>query len=128
MRAVITWVLSILLALAFLGAGAAKLSTQPMMVGEFGLFGLPQWFMYLTGAIEITAAVLLLVPRVAGIGAGLLVCVMVGALFAHLTHGQADKAAAPLVLLILAIVTGSLRGWSRAAFGSRTIRLTPPIA
>jgi uncharacterized membrane protein YphA (DoxX/SURF4 family) len=99
-----------------------------MMVVEFTLFGLPQWFMYLTGAIEITAAILLLIPRVAGIGAGLVVCVMLGALFEHFTHGQAAKAAAPLVLLVLALVTGSLRGWSRAAFGSQTIRLTPPIA
>lgn len=128
MRAITTWVLSILLALAFLGAGAAKLSTQPMMVAEFTLFGLPQWFMYLTGAIEISSAILLLIPRIAGIGAGLLVCVMAGALFEHLTHGQADKAVAPLVLLILAGIVGWLRGWGRAAFAPKTIRITPPLA
>lgn len=128
MRIAITWVLSILLALAFLGAGAAKLSTQPMMVAEFTLFGLPQWFMYLTGIIEVASAILLLIPRVAGAGAGLLACVMVGALFAHLTHGQADKALAPLVLLILAVIVGSLRDWGRAAFAPQTIRITPPLA
>jgi hypothetical protein len=55
------------------------------------------------------------VPRFAFIGAGLLVCVMVGALTAHLTHGQEAMIAAPLVLLIVAAVVGTLRGWGRSS-------------
>jgi uncharacterized membrane protein YphA (DoxX/SURF4 family) len=128
MRAITTWVLSIILALAFLGAGAAKLSAQPMMVNEFAVFGYPQWFMYLTGLIEIASAIMLLVPRLAGIGAGLLVCVMAVALFSHLTHGQAAMIGAPVVLLILALIVGSLRGWSRAAFSPPGIPIAPPAA
>jgi uncharacterized membrane protein YphA (DoxX/SURF4 family) len=128
MRSITTWVLSIILALAFLGAGAAKLSAQPMMVTEFALFGYPQWFMYLTGLIEVVSAILLLVPRVAGIGAGLLVCVMLGALGSHLTHGQAAMIGAPAVLLILALILGSLRGWSRATFAPQGVRIAPPAA
>jgi uncharacterized membrane protein YphA (DoxX/SURF4 family) len=126
MRAITTWVLSVILALAFVGAGAAKLSAQPMMVSEFVVFGYPQWFMYLTGLIEIVSAILLLVPRRAGIGAGLLVCVMVGALYSHLAHGQAAMIGAPVVLLILALIVGSLRGWSRAALSPQGVRIAPP--
>jgi len=109
MRAITTWVLSVILALAFLGAGAAKLSAQPMMVTEFAVFGYPQWFMYLTGLIEIVAAILLLVPRLAGIGAGLLVCVMVGALYSHLAHGQSEAIRLPAILLVASIALAWVR-------------------
>jgi uncharacterized membrane protein YphA (DoxX/SURF4 family) len=115
MRIIVTWVLSGLLALAFLGAGLAKLTSQPMMVQEFGLFGLPLWFMFFTGALEIVSAALVLVPRYAFIGAGLLACTMVCALFAHLTHGQAAMIGGPLVLLVLASIVGTLRGWGRTS-------------
>ena len=113
MRTIVTWVLSVLLAAAFIGAGMAKLTSQPMMVAEFTTFGLPLWFMYLTGTLEIVGALLVLVPRTAFIGAGLIVCIMVGALLAHLTHGQVAMVGAPLVLLILAAVVGMLRGWGQ---------------
>ncbi len=118
MRNVTMWVLSVLVALAFLGAGIAKLSSAPMMLAEFSLFGYPVWFMYLTGALEIVGAVLVLVPRLAGAGAALLSCIMVGALFSHLTHGQAGMTVAPFVLLVLAVIVGSLRGWSRGALAT----------
>jgi uncharacterized membrane protein YphA (DoxX/SURF4 family) len=85
-----------------------------MMIHEFGVFGLPLWFMYLTGVLELIGAILVLIPRLASGGAGLLGCVMLGALAAHLSHGQAAMIGAPLVLLILAVAVGWLRGWGRA--------------
>jgi putative oxidoreductase len=112
-KTIASWVVAVLLALAFLGAGFTKLSSQPMMVTEFTAFGLPMWFMYVTGVIEVVSAVLVLIPRLSGIGAALLVCVMVGALVAHISHGQAAMIGVPVVLLVLAIVLGTLRGWSR---------------
>jgi uncharacterized membrane protein YphA (DoxX/SURF4 family) len=112
---IVTWVLSGLLALAFCGAGLSKLTGQAMMVHEFSLFGFPLWFMYLTGVIEIAGAVLVLVPRFAYVGAAALVCVMAGAVFSHLTHGQAGMIGVPLVLLILAAVVGTLRGWGQVS-------------
>jgi uncharacterized membrane protein YphA (DoxX/SURF4 family) len=113
MRKVLTWVLSGLLALAFVAAGAAKLTGQQMMVAEFETFGLPLWFMYLTGLLEVAGAVLVLVPRLAFAGAGLLACIMLGALAAHLSHGQAAMIGAPALLLIMAVAVGTLRGWGR---------------
>ncbi len=115
MQKIVTWVLSGLLAVAFFAAGLSKLTGQAMMLREFSLFGFPLWFMYFTGVIEIAGAVLVLVPRFAYIGAAALVCVMVGALLSHLTHGQAGMIGAPLVLLILAAVVGTLRGWGQAS-------------
>ena len=49
MRNITAWILSVMVGLAFIGAGAAKLSSQTMMVAEFQVFGYPLWFMYLTG-------------------------------------------------------------------------------
>ncbi len=107
---VATWVIAVLLCLAFLGAGAAKLTSQPMMQQEFAGFGYPLWFMFVTGLIEIAGAVLVVIPRTSRIGAGLLICVMVGAIFSHVSHGQAAMIGAPVVLLVLAIVEFQLRG------------------
>jgi uncharacterized membrane protein YphA (DoxX/SURF4 family) len=107
---VVAWAVAILLCIAFLGAGTAKLTAQPMMTMEFAAFGYPQWFMYVTGLIEIVGAILVVVPRTSRIGASLLVCVMVGAIFSHLTHGQAGMIGAPVVLLVLAAVAFQLRG------------------
>ena len=73
-----------LLTLAFVAAGLAKLSGAQMMVDEFGMLGLGQWFRYVTGIIEIVSAILLWVPGLTAIGAGLEVCVVVGALIAHI--------------------------------------------
>ena len=73
-----------LLTLAFLGAGGAKLAGAEMMVGTFDAIGVGQWFRYVTGAIEVLAAILLWVPRFAGLAAALLTATMVGAAIAHL--------------------------------------------
>jgi hypothetical protein len=86
----LTWVLKGLLALAFLAAAAAKLSSQPMMVAEFGKIGLGQGFRYFTGATEVAGAALLLWPRSAFFGAVVLVGVCAGAFVAQVgpLHGD----------------------------------------
>jgi putative oxidoreductase len=76
--------LQILTAAAFLMAGFAKLSGQPMMVETFDRVGIGQWFRYVTGGLEIASAILLLIPRLTPVGAALLVCTMIGAVLTHL--------------------------------------------
>lgn len=110
LRSVSALVISILLCVAFLGAGIAKLTAQPMMIAEFTSFAYPLWFMTLTGVIEVVAAVLVVVPRTSQLGAGILALVMIGALVSHLTHGQAAMIAPPVVLLSLAVIEFQLRG------------------
>jgi putative oxidoreductase len=78
------WIVQILSAAMFLVAGASKLSGGPEMVQVFEAIGIGQWFRYLTGAIEVASAVLLLIPRLAVFGALLLVPTMVGAVATHL--------------------------------------------
>jgi hypothetical protein len=78
------WVLQVGAA-AMLGmAGFAKLTGAPEMIALFDAVGVGQWFRYATGALEVLGAVLLLVPALAGVGALVLVPVMLGAVLTHL--------------------------------------------
>jgi putative oxidoreductase len=79
------WILSGHVAVAFVGAGGAKLVRVPAMVEEFDKVGLGQWFRYFTGLLEVAASIGLLIPRYAFYAALLLGTVMVGAVIAHVT-------------------------------------------
>src|SRR5436305_7272335 len=80
-----SWILQILAAAAFFAAGGAKLTGAPAMVAVFDKIGVGQWFLYVTGVLEVVGAIGLLVPRTALYAAVLLACVMAGAILAHIT-------------------------------------------
>jgi len=103
------WVLQVGIAGMFLFAGSLKLSGAPEMVATFEALGLGQWFRYLTGGIEVVAALLLLTPRLAVAGAALLVPTMIGAIA---THAVIGGSATPAVVLLLGtlIVVWARRG------------------
>ena len=107
-RLITLWILSVLLALAFLGAGSAKLAGAAAMVQLFGKVGLGQWFRYFTGMLEVAGAIGLLISRYAFYAAFLLALVMVGAIIAHLTV-LGTFPAAPIVLLALSGMIAYLR-------------------
>jgi uncharacterized membrane protein YphA (DoxX/SURF4 family) len=98
----IVWAVRLLLALAFGAAGVAKLAGVPMMVQNFEQIGLGQWFRYVTGLVEITGVLLLLVPRTGFWGGLLLGVTMLCAIAAHLLvlGGTAVPA------LVLALLSG----------------------
>lgn len=77
-------VVKVLLTLAFGAAGAFKLIGNPDMVAVFEAIGWGQWFRYLTGVIEVGAAILLWLPRRQAYGAALLVATMIAAVLFHL--------------------------------------------
>jgi uncharacterized membrane protein YphA (DoxX/SURF4 family) len=107
-RLITLWVLSGLVALAFLGAGGAKLAGAPAMVELFDKVGRGQWFRYFTGLMEVAGGIGLLIPRYAFYAAGLLAVVMVGAIIAHLTV-LGTSPTAPVVLLVLSGTIAWLR-------------------
>ena len=114
-RTVGLWVLRGLLAVAFLAAGGAKLAGAPAMVELFQKVGVGQWFRIVTGALEVSGGILLLIPRVTFYGAALLLLVMVGAVTAHLTVLGGNPAPA-LILLVLNAATAWLTRdtWKKA--------------
>jgi putative oxidoreductase len=78
------WCVQAFLALVFVGAAWAKLTGTPEMVALFAAVGFGQWFRYVTGILELTGAVLIVVPKTRRTGAALIATVMLGALTAHL--------------------------------------------
>ena len=101
------WVIQIALAAMFLFAGGSKLLGAPAMVDLFTAIGLGQWFRYVTGAIEVSAAVALLIPSAALFGAMLVVPTMLGAVATNLFLGQSP--AMPLVLFLAATAVAWFR-------------------
>jgi uncharacterized membrane protein YphA (DoxX/SURF4 family) len=81
---ILLWCVQALLALVFASASWAKLTGNPEMVALFSAVGLGQWFRYVTGILELTGAVLIMVPKTRRAGAALLATIMLGALAAHL--------------------------------------------
>jgi len=102
------WVLQIAAAGMFLMAGFLKLSGNEQMVGLFEAIGVGQWFRFLTGALEVAGAILLLVPRTSGLSALMLAGVMVCAVVTHLFI----VGGSPLGAIILLVVT-SVVAWGR---------------
>ena len=102
------WILQIGAAGKFLMVGFFKLSGDPRMVALFDAIGLGQWFRYVTGSLEVLGALLLLIPRLSGLGALLLMGVMLGAVPTHLFV----VGGSPLLAITLLIVTGVV-AWGR---------------
>ena len=80
----IIWILTILVAMMFIGAGFAKVLASEEMVQAFALFGLPSWFRVAIGSIEIVGGILLLVPSMTGSAAFGLITIMIGAISCHI--------------------------------------------
>jgi putative oxidoreductase len=102
------WMTQVALAVVFLMAGGSKLAGVPVMVSLFGQLGVGQWFRYVTGAIELTAGIALLIPSAAIFGAMLLIPTMIGAIIVNLFIVPASPVP-PLVLLLLAAAVA----WAR---------------
>ena len=102
------WALQVFLALMFAMAGLAKVFGDPAMVEMFATIGIGQWFRYAVGTLEVAGAVGVLVPRVSGLAALGLVCLMIGAILTNLFV----LGASPLLPLGL-LVVGALVAWGR---------------
>src|SRR4051812_17704467 len=85
---VVVWLLTLLLAAAFGGAGMAKLTSGGGWARSFAHWGFPVWFRIAIGVAEIGTALLLLVPRTARYGAVLVVAIMIGALVTKGVHHE----------------------------------------
>ena len=109
------WITQLVLAATFLFAGGSKLAGAPKMVELFAAIGWGQWFRYLTGAIELSAAVALLIPSAAVFGAMLLIPTMIGAIATNLFLGQ--SVIPPLVLLLVASAVAWVRRNELPAIG-----------
>lgn len=115
------WVLQVLLALAFLGTGSAKLTGAEVAVAIFETMGTDAWLPYILGILEIVGGVALLVPRLTGLAASAFVVLLVGALLSHAIWGENAVLAATL-LVLSAVVAWGRRQTTAALLASVTGR------
>ena len=108
-RNVFAWILSILLALAFLLAGVPKVMAVTAWIEKFAHWGYPRWSLTIIGLLEVSGAILLLIPRFAIYGVGTLIAVMLGAAYTHVANGEGLAVLRPLIFLGFLIAVGCLR-------------------
>ena len=106
LRSVITWLLRIVLAALFLGAGLSKLAGEPAMVDMFAVIGVGQWLRYFVGACELAGAVGVVVPQLCVLAAACLALLMVGASIANVTLLHTSP-----VLTIVIFLVAALTAW-----------------
>lgn len=82
---IITWVLRLAAAYLMLQTLFFKFSASEESVYIFSTLGMEPWGRIGTGALELVAAILILIPRTTAFGALLAIGLMAGALFFHLT-------------------------------------------
>ncbi len=109
------WIVTVLLAVAFVLAGVPKVLRMPVWVEMFDNWGYATWFLVAIGVLEILGGVLLLVPRVAFPGAVLLGVIMLGACYTHVANGEASEALRPLLYLVFVVIVGWARRPRRTA-------------
>jgi putative oxidoreductase len=106
-----TWLPRVALAAVFASVGTQKFASQGMWVRVFKDIGFGQWFRYLTGAMQIGGAVLLLIPRTVAVGFILVGCTMVGAVAFWILTNHAFGAVIPGALLVAIVGVG----WSEVS-------------
>ena len=111
------WALQALLALQFAMGGLAKVFGDPAMVEMFATIGIGQWFRYVVGALEIAGAVGVLVPRLSGLAALGLACLMAGATLTNLFVLGASPLLPLVLLLVSALVARGRRARAEALLG-----------
>ncbi len=103
-KTILSWVLRVAAAVIFLQTLYFKFTGAPESVYIFQTLGAEPWGRYASGVAELVAAILLLIPRTAWMGAGLGLGVISGALVSHLTKLGIEVQGDGGTLFYLAIV------------------------
>jgi uncharacterized membrane protein YphA (DoxX/SURF4 family) len=82
---IVSWLLRAVAAVILLQTLFFKFTAAPESVYIFTKVGAEPWGRIGSGVVELVAAILLLIPRKAWIGAGIAIGVMAGAIVSHLT-------------------------------------------
>jgi hypothetical protein len=94
---ILAWALA-----AFFTLGAVINVIAPgSTAAEYRRWGYPDWFHFVTGALELATAVLLAVAATRLLGAGLGGAVMLAATATVIVHGEYVRATPPVAVLIL---------------------------
>jgi len=105
-----TWAPRVIAAALFLFVGSIKFRARSPWVQIFQQIGFGEWFRYFTGVLQISGALLVLIPRTFPIGILILACTMAGAMAAWIfLLGAPFNAMIPGVLLLGLLFVGGER-------------------
>ena len=110
----------------FIYLGGAKLLGSPAAVRLFHDIGWGQWFRYVTGVVELTGGLLLIVPLLAGASALLLMAVMMVATVIELFVLHRPPVAATACLCAHGVIAWNRRAQTRRLFAHR-LHPSPPF-
>ena len=98
------WIINVLLGILFIFAGQMKLHPTPEMVQGFTGMGYSAGFIMFIGVCEVLGGIGALIPRTRFWATTLLIPIMIGATYTHLSTHTMDKGvAAPVALVLLCI-------------------------
>jgi hypothetical protein len=119
---VLLWLGTAVLFVLFLAGGIQKLTQETSALRDFARWQYPLWFMLVIGAVELSSAMLILVPRLAFAGAALIVLDMAGGVITTLRFAEEDRALLSLSLLAIAGLVALARWpqfWGRLLLQAR---------
>ena len=100
-KLVISWILRVLISLGFLLASTGKLTNNPQVIEMFENWGYPIGFHFLIGILELTLAVLLLIPKTLKIAIYGIVIILIGAMATHIINDPLLELIRPIIFLVL---------------------------
>ena len=106
----ISWrqVLPLALAAFFVVGSLSNIFAPGSIYEEYLKWGYPRWFHFVTGSLELTAAILLFRKPNRLFGSALGCAVMFAALATVIIHGEYGHAVLPLVVATLSLVVGTM--------------------
>jgi putative oxidoreductase len=115
----IAWILSALLALAFIGSGITKLLGVEMQIKNLESWGFPLWFRFPIGIFEIAFAVGLLIPKYRKLTIYGIFTWTLLAIITHLQAGQFKMVGGPIVFGLVALIILLLSKPQKQSFNLR---------
>ena len=117
------WVIQVATSLFFLVSAFPKLIGHPSAAVIFDKIGFGDWFMYLTGALELAGAIGLLIPLLSGLAALAYIGLMIGAFVTQLTVMNGQYAATPVIVaVVVAVIAWGRRRHTAELFARLTRR------
>ena len=98
---VLSWALS-----AFFALGSWLNASDPKSIAAYRVWGYPDWFHFVTAAMELVTAVLLVMAATRLYGASIGCIVMAGAISTLLIHDEFSHALLPMAIFALLAVVG----------------------
>ncbi len=108
-RLAAVWIPTLFLVFVFAPQAWNKLSDTGGWAVAFRHWGYPTWFRILIGFVETAAALLLLWPRTAVIGAALIIAVMLGGTGTHIVKDHGRHVTSEVLPLTLATIVFVIR-------------------